>query len=305
MPGEPIDPPPEPWRRGIDLALPSRWPVLLGALLTVAMVVGVGRELLGSGLAGLGRIAPASALFYLAFALFYFSPAAFDYVIFHRLWRIPLAGFFALVRKRIANDALLGYSGDAYFYAWVRARAHLVAAPFGAVKDSSILSAIAGNAVTLAMLALALPMGRSLVTPRQFHDLGWSVLAIVAISLPWLIFSRRVFSLPQRELWIVFAIHVARLVTGSALLALMWHFALPAVPLGLWLLLAATRLLVSRLPLVPNKDLLFANLAIVLIGQGDAVSRLVAFTAALTLLVHVALLAAMGLYALAARLGGR
>jgi hypothetical protein len=89
------------------------------------------------------------------------------------------------------------------------------------------------------------------------------------------------------------------------LLALMWHFALPAVPLGLWLLLAATRLLVSRLPLVPNKDLLFANLAIVLIGQGDAVSRLVAFTAALTLLVHVALLAAMGLYALAARLGGR
>ena len=170
----------------------GRWPVVLGALLTAAMTVGVGRELLGSGLAGVGRITPASGLFYLVFALFYFSPAAFDYAIFRRLWGIPIAGFFALVRKRIANDALLGYSGDAYFYAWARARAHLVAAPFGAIKDTSILSAIAGNTVTLVMLALALPIGWSLVTPRQFHELGWSVLAIIAISLPWLIFSRRV-----------------------------------------------------------------------------------------------------------------
>jgi hypothetical protein len=301
--GEPIDPPPEPAPLGLDSAPRSRWPVLLGGALTAAMVVGIGRELFGSGLAGLGRIAPENGLFYLVFALFYLSPAAFDYVIFRRLWGIPIAGFFALVRKRIANDALLGYSGDAYFYAWARGRTR-VAAPFGAVKDSMILSAVAGNAITLAMLAVALPVGWRLVTASQAHDLGWSVAAIVAISLPWLIFSRRVFSRPKRELWIVFAIHSARLMAGSALLALMWHFALPAVPIGIWLLLAAVRLLVSRLPLVPNKDLLFANFAIVLIGRGDAVSGLIAFTAALTLLVHVVLLAAMGLHALVARIGG-
>ncbi len=70
-------------------------------------------------------------------------------------------------KKRISNDVVMGYSGEAYFYAWARQRAQLVAAPFGAVKDVSILSAIAGNAVTLAMIAIALPVGRNLIP----HDM--------------------------------------------------------------------------------------------------------------------------------------
>ena len=37
---------------------------------------------------------------------------------------------------------------------------------------------------------------------------------------------------------------------------------------------------------MPNKDLLFASLAILLIGQDQALSEMIAFTAALTLLAH-------------------
>ena len=279
----------------------SRWPMALGGLLTAAMVAGVAHELLKSGLAGLGQIVPASPLFYLAFAVFYLLPPLCDYTIFRKIWKIPLDGLVALINKRIANDALFGYSGDAYFYAWARQRTEMVSAPFGAVKDSAILSAVAGNGVTLALTAIALPLGRHLLAPLQLHELAWSSVVIVGISLPWLIFSRRVFSLPQPILWWVFAVHCLRLVAGSAALAVAWHFAMPAVALGTWLLLAAGRLLVSRLPVVPNKDLLFANLAIALIDRGDAVSGLIAFTAALTLLIHVALLALFGLQALVRR----
>jgi len=76
---------------------------------------------------------------------------------------------------------------------------------------------------------------------------------------------------------------------------------LPGVSIGMWMFLAAGRLLVSRLPLVPNKDLLFANAAILLIGQDQALSELVAFTAALTLLLHVALIVAFAAHAIAMR----
>ena len=62
--------------------------------------------------------------------------------------RSALSGLIALHKKRISNEVLLGYSGEAYFYAWARQRSQMVAAPFGAVKDVSILSAIAGNAIT-------------------------------------------------------------------------------------------------------------------------------------------------------------
>jgi hypothetical protein len=276
----------------------SRWPALLGALLSIAMVVGLGIELFGEGLLALEQSVPTHPGFYICFLLLYMSPPTFDFVIFRRLWRVPVEGLIALHKKRIANEVVFGYSGEAFFYAWARQRMKMVAAPFGAVKDVSILSAIAGNAITLGMIALALPFAATLLTGDQFRTLAWSTGLIVAISLPFLIFSRRVFSLDRSTLWWVFGVHCLRLLCGSTLIALAWHFAMPEVSIGMWLFLAAGRLLVSRLPLVPNKDLLFANFAIILIGQGEALSELVALTAAFTLLMHVVLIGAFALHAM-------
>ncbi len=276
----------------------SRWPTLLGAAVSLLMVAGLGYELFDQGLAGLSRTAPVSWPFYLFFGIVYMIAPTLDYVIFRRLWGIPPSGMVALHRKRIANDVVLGYSGEAYFYAWARQRTKMVAAPFGAVKDVSILSAMAGNAITLVMLALALPLASELLTPAQYKTGLISAGFITVMSVPFLLLSRRVFSLPRNDLWWVFGIHCVRLVSGSLLIAVAWHFAMPDVSLGLWILLAAAKMLVSRLPFVPNKELLFANFAIVLIGQGAALSELLAFMAALTLLVHVVLIAGFALLGL-------
>lgn len=166
------------------------------------------------------------------------------------------------------------------------------------MKDVGILSAIAGNAITLLMICLALPVGRELLTAEQLRLVWGSIAIVMATSLPFLIFSRRVFSLDRKTLWWVFMVHCVRLIANSLLVALAWHYGMPSVSLGMWLFLSAARLLVSRLPLVPNKDLLFANFAILLIGQDQELSELIAFTAALTLLVHVVLIAGFGLTAL-------
>lgn len=271
-----------------------RWPMVVAGLLTVLMIVGLGRELFGEGLHALRLSVPTNPLYYLAFALFYLGPPTFDWIIFRKLWRLPLDGLSALFKKRVANEVIVGYSGEAYFYAWARERVKMVASPFGAVKDVTILSAMAGNAITLAMLAITLPMAKGLFSPAMFDTVAWSAVAVIATSLPFLVFSKRVFSLPNPTLWWVFGMHCLRLCFGSVMIALAWHWALPDVSIAMWLFLAAGRLLVSRLPLLPNKDLLFANFAIVLIGQGEALSELIAFTAALTLLAHVVFIAGVG-----------
>lgn len=272
----------------------SRWPTIIGSVLTIAMIIGVMRALLGRGIAGLAHAVPHDPRFYLCFALLYMSLPVGDYIIFRRLWRIPPEGLIALIKKRIANEVVFGYSGEAYFYAWARQRAQMVAAPFGAIKDVSILSAIAGNAITLGMTALALPFGIGLLQPHEFRTLVGSTLLVIGMSLPFLIFSKRVFSLPRPTLWWIFMVHVLRLIAGSVLIALTWHFAMPEVSIGMWLLLSAGRLLASRLPLVPNKDLLFANFAILMIGQGEALANLVALTAAMMLVVHVIVICVFG-----------
>jgi len=279
----------------------SRWPTIIGGMLTCAMLVGIGHELFAYGMAGLGKAVPRNPLFYLIFAIMYVVPPLADYAIFRRLWRIPLAGLVALIKKRIANDVVVGYSGEAYFYAWARQRAHLVAAPFGAVKDVSILSAIAGNTITLMMIAVALLVGSSLIPREMLPYVHGSLAVIFATSIPFLVFSRRVFSLGARDLWTVFAIHCGRLILGALLLASAWALALPAVTLGTWVFLSAGRLLFSRLPLLPNKDLLFANFAILVIGEDRALSELIAFTAAAILVVHLLLITVFGIHAMMTR----
>lgn len=279
-----------------------RWPVVLGALLSVVMAVALGRELLHSGLAGLQQTIPTNPLFYLAFALFYLAPPTFDYLIFRRLWGIPLDGMVALHKKRIANEVVVGYSGEAYFYAWARQRTQMVAAPFGAVKDVTIQSAIAGNTFTLIMILAVIPF-RSMLPP----DMGsWSAIAgsaalMVAMSLPFFLFSKRVFSLARASLWWVFWMHMARLAVGTITVALAWHFALPEVAMGTWLFLAAGRMLVTRLPLLPNKELVFASFAVFLIGSGDSLSELMALIAALTLVAHIVLIAGFSIHSLIRR----
>ena len=110
---------------------------------------------------------------------------------------------------------------------------------------------------------------------------------------PVMLFSRRLFSLPRKELWWIFAVHCVRLISGSLFIALAWHAAMPTVSLTMWLFLAAARLLAWRLPLVPNKELVFATFAIMLIGEGESLSDLMALIAAMSLLTHVVLIVAV------------
>lgn len=280
----------------------SRWPLVLGGLVTLLMIVALGRELYSSGLAGLTRSVPTNPLFYIAFALCYLGPPSFDYLIFRRLWHIPLAGMAALHKKRIANEVLLGYSGEAYFYAWARQRTHMVAAPFGAVKDVTILSALAGNLMTLLMILLVLTFPEKLPPVITTHSILGSAALMVLMCLPFLIFSKRVFSLSRPLLWWVFGMHFTRLVTGTLFVIFAWHFAMPQVGMGIWVFFAAVRLLASRLPFAPNKEVVFASFALLLNGSGSSLTELMALFAALTLLCHIALIGAFSLHSLIRKL---
>ena len=71
--------------------------------------------------------------------------------------------------------------------------------------------------------------------------------------------------------------------------AMLWAVTLPAAPLAWWLVLAALRMLVSRLPLLPNKDIVFAGLVAFTIGQTSQVTEMLTMIAALWLVTHLLL----------------
>jgi hypothetical protein len=273
----------------VTLPAPSRsWLQWLGIGISAAIFLAMLYQLRAVDPAAVLALVPRAPAFWLVFGLYYFGPVLADWVIFRRLWGIPASGLFALTRKYVGNEILLGYIGEAYFYIWARDLVRMKGSPFGAIKDSAILSATVGNAVSLVLLALAFPVFGRIDVGTTGHALYLSLAFLVASSGAVLLFRRRLFSLPARPLRFVAAVHLVRAVGVIVLAGLMWHLALPGIWLGWWVLLAALRQLLSRLPFLPNKDIAFAALAAMIVGGRTEIAALLTMIAGLLLLTHVA-----------------
>ena len=275
------------------------WGAILSGALSIALIVAVVHQLAKLDLGRLEGLVPESPLFWGTFAAYYLAGPVSEWLIFHRLWAIPPGGIVALLRKKVYNELLLGYLGEVYFYGWARQRTLMTSAPFGAVKDVAILSAIAGNVVTLALLVVMWPFIHLTELGIESHLLVWSLGIILAISVGAMFLRRRVFSLPREDLVYIMWLHLARIGAMIALAALLWHLALPAVSIVWWLFLATLRMLVSRLPLVPNKDLVFAGVAVFTLGHETDIGSLMALIAGLILVTHLVVGAAVAVAELA------
>ncbi len=151
---------------------------------------------------------------------------------------------------------------------------------------SSILSAMMANAVTLALVILAYPLLATLHLGFDTRTLLISVSVVVATSTAVLFLRKKLFSACRAaDLHFVARMHLVRIFLTTGLAALCWHLALPGVALQWWLLLATLRMLLSRLPLLPNKDIVFAGLAVFLIGHDAEIGALMTMMASL-ILVH-------------------
>ncbi len=286
-----------------DKAAP--WWNALGVVLSIGLVAAILLQLGAATSAALSTITRLPPGVWLALALLYLVQPICDMAVFRRLWNLPLAGFEALLRKTVINEVVLGYSGEAYLYVWARRAGGAVVAPFRAIKDVNIVSALLGNVLTVALAAASATQLRDLDLARQLGPALWSGLIPVAISIGLLAFGRQVFSLRPGQLAFVGAAHGLRLVASVALTVLIWRLALPDVAPGVWLVLLAVRYLVSRIPFLSNKDLVFGNLMLLLLGAQSSVAILLAALALMTLFLHLLVIVGLGAMALNRRLGRR
>ena len=268
---------------------PRRWGGLFSALVSLTLLVIIALQFRHFNLATIAALIPNTPRFWLVFIAYYLAGTVIEWLIFRKLWGLPLTGLAPLLRKLVSNELLLGYLGEVQFYAWARARLKMVAAPFGAVKDVAILSALTGNITTLVMLIWAWPLVANGAIGVESRTTFMSLGVVLLTSFVILLFRQRLFSLPRRDLVFITLMHFTRIFVTLALAALLWHTVLPDVPLGIWLVLATLRMLVSRLPLIPNKDVVFAGIAVFLMGHETQVAGLMTMMAGLMLAAHLSI----------------
>jgi hypothetical protein len=263
------------------------WTAAFSLAFSLLILAAVAHTMRHIDVAHLLALVPRSSLFWAVFATFYLAQPASEWLIYRRLWHLPAGGFAVLLRKLVCNELLLGYLGEAYLYGWARRKVAMSAAPFGTIKDVAILSAMAGNGVTLVLLVLVWPFVGVTQLGIESRHVVLSLAVVLASSILIMLLRKRVFTLSRPELGFILRIHLLRIAAVLALTALLWHLVLPSVPLVWWLFLATLRMLISRLPFVPNKDVVFAGLAVFMLGHEAGIATLMTMLASVIVLTHV------------------
>lgn len=259
----------------------------LSAAASIVVFALVGYQLLHFGFGRLLELLPsAPAVFLLLLALHLALPVS-EWFIYRRLWSFPVSGIAPLFRKAVINDLVFSYGGELYLYDWARSRVRDGVAPFQAIKDVCILSAMVGNLATVAMLVMTAPWLVQMLPVSYVAPLLSSVLLLLGIASLVGIFRNRVFSLTRSDIYFVCAVHAARIALMVLLAAALWAWLLPEIPFVHLLGLQALRLLVSRLPLIPSDELLFASLTILVVGQDSAISAVASLTAMALMGLHL------------------
>jgi hypothetical protein len=252
-------------RIGIQLL---RWGIPL------ILLVIIGRRLTALGWHEIWSARPSSLGFYILLVLQFFLQPFGDYLVYRNLWGVantpPMK---VILRKRLLNTFMLDYSGEAFFYFWAQARLKLAPGMLvHGIKDSNLLSGGAGLLMVYLMLLALLALG-GLHIPASLNTHGW-LYALVG-SVPLILCAvlvlghRKLTQLSPGQIATTFGIHFSR----SALVLVvefgLWQLsgALPSAIAGLQFV--ALRLVVTRLPLVPNKDLIFLGAGIAAAGMAS------------------------------------
>ncbi len=245
---------------------------------------------------------PETPWFYLIFALRYFLQPLSEIPAYGLVWRTPLwRHWTAFIRKRVYNFAVMGYSGEAFFALWARRTLglsdHVV---LSGVKDNTLLSAFVSNIVTAATIAAlyvfsdldremsALP-GGSLLFALAF-------LSSAGLAIAGVIFRRKLIGAAPAVRRRIIALNGARIALALLLQAMLYASVLPETPVSAWMTFIALQLVVSRLPFLPNKDIVFLTAALTLVPEVGAPEAVVAgmllAEAGMSQLFNIALFAA-------------
>lgn len=209
---------------------------------------------------------PTTPWFYILFVVMFVALPVTETLIFRLLLdrRIGIRDVGVFIRKRVFNSAFVGYSGELYLFVWAKRHLGLPAkrAAHG-VKDNAVLSALASAAVTAGLLAAFWLTGQAALF-ATWLDSGAgkfaATLLAIAFLLPVLLrFRKRIISVSGRIAATVWGIHMLR-ITGVLLLqAVQWWVVLPNQSWTTWLIFLTAQMVISRLPFIPNRDLLFLS----------------------------------------------
>jgi len=260
------------WARIRDSAVGTRilaglrWGFVAGILAYLAY------QLTGIGWARVWQSLPTTPWFYVLLLLMYATLPGTEMVLYGTAWNGSAWALLpALLRKRVLNNDVLGYSGEAYFALWTQRHTNLgYRQVVATIKDITILSSVASTSVAFLLLAIFFLSGQlGLLTqylPGNASLLAAGMALVILVVSVGINFRRTIFSLPPSLLGLIGAGHITRFVLNNGLQVTQWAVVIPGVSVEHWITLLALHIVINQVPLVPSRGLVFMSAGVGLSG---------------------------------------
>ncbi len=211
---------------------------------------------------------PTDIGFYILFLPIFLMLPISELFIYRILWGVKFSDIWpVLLVKKVYNSDIMGYSGEVYLYQWANKSLSLDKTKIiKDVKDNNIISSVVSVIATIIALLLFFEYNPFFfykwLNKIPNNQIWLSVLAVVIIVLLIFRFKSYLFSLPPKTSMEIFSVHFIRHIFAFVLQVYQWHIVLPNVPVYVWITFMAVLLVMTRLPFLPNIDLLFVSISI-------------------------------------------
>lgn len=223
---------------------------------------------------------PTHPLFYLLFLLIFFALPITEIFTYNLSWDLSFReGIPVFLKKRIYNKSVIEYSGELQLFTWARKKFNASNKEvFRVIRDNNIMSSVASTLVAFGLL-LAFVLGDQIALMEYLQESG-NVITAIAASIFTIIllgvafrYRKYFFSMSKKVALSVCGLHILRLLILNVAQVLQWYVVLPEYPLRIWFTYLSLKIILSRIPFLPNKDLIF-------ISAGLGVSKLMNVTPA-------------------------
>jgi hypothetical protein len=241
---------------------------LVHGLFLVAILGWLFVQMSGIGWERIWQALPRTPWFYVIFAAAYLILPLTEALIYRVSWGFRyIEGIPAFFKKRVYNNDVLGYAGEIYLFTWARRKMNLTDGQvLRTIRDNNIVSSFASTSVAIALLAAFVFTGQIqinnwLIDYNRLH-VAMAGIVIVVVVLLAARFRRYLYSLSLKLTVALFAIYVTRLLIANVLQVTQWAVVEPQVPMQTWFTFLAMMIIMDRIPLLPNRDLIFMGIGL-------------------------------------------
>lgn len=234
----------------------------LRLLFIATLVVYLVNELYEIGFDKLIKSLPTTPWFYVIFVILYFTLPITEQFIYRMSLKFDFwSGFKIFTKKKVLNQEVVGYSGEAYFYYW--AQKNLSESPkkiLQVIKDNTIISSLASTITAIVLLSIFLysvnanVLSGDLINTQNLLLGGFILIVLIVLIIT---FRNKLISVDKKTAQKMFVTHELRILWVYFLEIFQWTLVIPSVPIFAWFTFLSVKIIASRIPLVPNVDLLF------------------------------------------------